>query len=59
MSSKLSTDMGSFVNIIGKTYMILQRENLLFKMNKTFLLALKNYEENDYILDLDLLVILS
>ena len=51
--------MGSFVNIIGKTYMILQRENLLFKMNKTFLLALKNYEENDYILDLDLLVILS
>lgn len=59
MSSKLSTDMGSFVNIIGKTYMILQRENLLFKMNKTFLLALKNYEENDYSLDLDLLVILS
>ena len=51
--------MGSFVNIIGKTYMILQRENLLFKMNKTFLLALKNYEENDYSLDLDLLVILS
>lgn len=58
MSSKLLTDMGSIVNIIGKTHMIFCKENIFtLIMNKIFLLALRNYEENDYSLDLDLLVL--
>jgi hypothetical protein len=57
MSSNFLTDMGSIVNIIGKTYMIFCKEKIFSSlMNKIFLLVLRNYEDS---LDLDLLVILS
>ena len=51
--------MGSIINIIRKTYMIFCEEKIFtLIVNKIFFLALRNYEENDYSLDLDLLVIL-